>query len=222
MGWTGIYRNGRDSTADLLRHELTPRDSADPGAGVQDIALVGRNTAYVAYRQPGPGAACFAIVMLLRHSRDELMFKDMDEFMGPNESDCPKRILDLLTPIDPDDDRNGYARAWRERCRANLERRAVARELEPGDVIRFPQPFSFSDGTKLRSFVVDRPAPRKPLRLHAITGFDEDGRARPGYAHYRISNWRTRAFERLTPEQARAELEQERAAVLATHGLVVP
>jgi hypothetical protein len=222
MGWTGIYRNGRDSTADLLRHELTLRDSADPGAGVQDIALVGRNTAYVAYRQPGPGAACFAIVMLLRYSRDELMFKDMDEFMGPNESDCPKRILDLLTPIDPDDDRNGYARAWRERCRANLERRAVARELEPGDVIRFPQPFSFSDGTKLRSFVVDRPAPRKPLRLHAIVGYDDAGRPRPSSFSYRLSNWRTRAFERLTPAEAYDSYQKDRTAALTESGWEAP
>jgi hypothetical protein len=37
----------------------------------------------------------------------------MDETMGPVESRCPERILDLLTPTDSE-----YANEWRARCRA--------------------------------------------------------------------------------------------------------
>lgn len=222
MGWTGIYRNGRNSTADLLRRELSPRDHADPGAGVQDLAIVNRNVAYAAFRYPGPGAQCFAIVVLLKHSRDELMFKDMDEFMGPNESECPKRILDLLTPLDPDDDPNGYARVWRERCRTNLQRRATARALEPGDVVRFAHTFSFSDGAHLRSFVLGRPAPGRPLQLHAIVRFDDAGRPIPSHHAYRISNWRSRDFQPRSHKEAHDDHQKERADALASAGLKAP
>ena len=38
--------------------------------------------------------------------------KVIDETMGPCESECPKSILDLLTPTDSE-----FANAWRERCR---------------------------------------------------------------------------------------------------------
>ena len=38
-------------------------------------------------------------------------YKDMDETMGPVESNCPMRLLKLLTPTD-----NKWANEWRERC----------------------------------------------------------------------------------------------------------
>lgn len=217
MGWTSMPRtSGQDLKSTILNEFSNTSD--DPHAGPQDIAIVRRNTAYIAYREPGPGGKCFALIVLLRHEARELMMKDMSEFEGPNESECPERILDLLTPLDDRSDPRGWARAWRARCRANHQRRARARALAPGDVIRFPNPFSFSDGTTLRSFVVDRLAPGKPLRLHAIVGFDEDGRARPSYGHYRIRNWRARDFERLTLTQARRNYQQERAAAFTTIG----
>ena len=41
-------------------------------------------------------------------------YKDMDETMGPYQYDCPKGILDLLTPTD-----NEYANNWRQKCYEN-------------------------------------------------------------------------------------------------------
>src|SRR3546814_2261595 len=91
----------------------------------------------------GKGGEIFAIVCLVRwnpRAKDGYIFgyKDMDETMGPCEADCPARILDLLTPTDKE-----YAREWRARCCANLERRA--RQLADGDRIRLPEPMTFSE-----------------------------------------------------------------------------
>jgi hypothetical protein len=61
-----------------------------------------------------------AVVCLVRYNpndRDGYVFgyKDMDEGMGPFESECPVAILDLLTPTE-----RPHALAWRARCRANI------------------------------------------------------------------------------------------------------
>lgn len=45
-------------------------------------------------------------------------YKNMDETCGPCEDNCPKGILDLLTPIDSE-----YANDWRKRCYENLKKK---------------------------------------------------------------------------------------------------
>ena len=45
-------------------------------------------------------------------------YKDMDETMGPYKYDCPKGILDLLTPTE-----NEYANEWRKTCYAQLAKK---------------------------------------------------------------------------------------------------
>lgn len=79
-------------------------------------------------------------------------YKDMDETVGPNESDCPTAILDLLTPTE-----YPYAQAWRTRCRKNAAaRRALSSKPSPrpGQTIVFDQPLSFSDGRSFNRFEV--------------------------------------------------------------------
>lgn len=76
--------------------------------------------------RPGKPREVFALVCLVDHNpRDPegyvFGYKDMDEGMGPVESDCPVDILDMLTPTD-----RPYAIAWRERCRVNAARRRAA------------------------------------------------------------------------------------------------
>ena len=56
--------------------------------------------------------------------------KVIDETMGPCESECPKSILDLLTPTDSE-----YANAWRERCRANLQKKSWLKSVKVGQRI---------------------------------------------------------------------------------------
>ena len=65
-------------------------------------------------------------------------YKDMSETMGPYESNCPKSILDLLSPTD-----NEYANAWRQRCLENLSKKKdkdSLNNLPVGSVIRFEMP----------------------------------------------------------------------------------
>lgn len=45
-------------------------------------------------------------------------YKEMDETVGPCYYDCPKGILDLLTPIDSE-----WANNWRAKCREQLEKK---------------------------------------------------------------------------------------------------
>ena len=67
-------------------------------------------------------AACF----MLNYTREDYYnfgYKDMDESMGPNISNCPASILDLLAPVEEhpiSDESRQWASAWRERCRKNL------------------------------------------------------------------------------------------------------
>jgi hypothetical protein len=59
----------------------------------------------------------------------------LDETVGPNESDCPEAILDLLTPTE-----YPYAQAWRTRCREN----AAARRALSSKPRRVPARRSYS------------------------------------------------------------------------------
>ena len=52
-----------------------------------------------------------AVVCLVRTRGSVLVVKDMDESMGPVYYDCPKSILELLTPTD-----NENANEWRRMC----------------------------------------------------------------------------------------------------------
>ena len=58
-------------------------------------------------------------------------YKGIHENAGPGECDCPKSILDLLTPTDSD-----YANEWRRKCYARLERTRLS-DLPVGTEIEY-------------------------------------------------------------------------------------
>ena len=80
-------------------------------------------------------------------------YKDMDESCGPCYYDCPKGILDLLTPTDSE-----WANNWRTKCREQLEQKKnpnALNKLPVGTIIQVTMPFDthyFSKGevVKLR------------------------------------------------------------------------
>lgn len=83
------------------------------------------------------------VVCLTRVDRGDFGMKSMSETMGPCESDCPKSILDLLSPTDDE-----WALEWRDRCR----KRAAERKSKPtlgklpiGSIIEFER-----NGTTIR------------------------------------------------------------------------
>ena len=120
-------------------------------------SVVGRRTYYAAVEWISAGTEArevWGLVCLVRHNpgdREGLVFgyKDMSESMGPCESDCPARILDLLTATE-----NTYALAWRERCRARLSdrsARAAKPTPKPGDVVVLAEPILLRGGLLARS-----------------------------------------------------------------------
>ena len=96
------------------------------------------DNSYIYENIPETERKTWAVVFLTStDSRDYFNFsyKDMSEDMGPCESDCPASILSALSPTDDE-----YALAWRERCRANIEKKKdphALKNLPIGAVIRF-------------------------------------------------------------------------------------
>lgn len=74
-------------------------------------------------------AAVFLTCGKTRWDNTEWGYKDMDETMGPYKYDCPKGILDLLTPTDWEE-----ANKWRELCRKRL---AEKKEAKKGNKEKF-------------------------------------------------------------------------------------
>lgn len=69
----------------------------------------------------------------------DFSYKDMTEFSGPFKYDCPKAILDLLTPTD-----NECALNWRQKCRENLDNKKKLSKLPIGTVIKFIAPYDMA------------------------------------------------------------------------------
>ena len=66
-------------------------------------------------------------------------YKDMDETCGPYKYDCPKSILDLLTPTESE-----YANEWRKKCYETLAKKKdpnALSNLPEGSVIKVVLPF---------------------------------------------------------------------------------
>jgi hypothetical protein len=197
MGWLymqslgGHYgpRQYLDAQFTFTRPDLTSK--------VLRSALVGMRVYYAAIehvRHEKNERIVFAAVCLVRYNprdREGYIFgyKDMDETVGPNESDCPQAILDLLTPT-----KYPYAQTWRTRCRENAAaRRALSSKPSPrpGQSIVFDQALSFSDGRSLDRFeVVANP------RSHRTALF----RAADTGGLYRITNIKKRTYRLVDPD----------------------
>jgi len=75
---------------------------------------------------PNPSDFTTALVVLTEGSwGGNWSEKGMDESVGPREARCPAGILNTLTPLN-DHKYSEWARAWRDRCRANLAGRRAA------------------------------------------------------------------------------------------------
>lgn len=73
-------------------------------------------------------------------------YKNMDESCGPCECECPKGILDLLTPTE-----NEFANGWRKRCYENLRKKKDKNslgKLPVGSEIKF----TLYDGKEYTAF----------------------------------------------------------------------
>lgn len=116
MGWTSYHVDGNiDKKAECRKNigELYP---------VLKDTMRG-NTYYAAVKNENPDSEHYGDVfgLVIKTSVDNkeyfnFAYKMIEDNMGPCEAECPKAILDLLTPTD-----SKWANEWRDRCYKNLE-----------------------------------------------------------------------------------------------------
>jgi hypothetical protein len=193
MGWTYSQHRPR-SIFDFMKahfdfeNERTKREIIDVAASL--------TVAYAAYRVTNKAdnkSYVVALVVLLHHApnaKDGYVFgtKEMEEMMGPCESECPERILRQLSPLEefcpPGTSGFEWASNWRRRCEANIERKKKAAKVKLDTKIRFASEIAFTDGHKASEFTIERAFPRK-RRIFRSTA---NGRI------YWIRNWRKLDF----------------------------
>jgi hypothetical protein len=152
MGWTGTHRE-----KGITNKEWFEKSWAE-GYEQVDIASgsINRNNVYVALRKPDGNV--IGVVILTRWSPKEyfnFMEKSVSEDMGPREYDMPKRIYDLLSPLEevyPDADFEAdssarWAKEWREKIEAFHEKMANRVKLSDGLRVKVPYDLNFGNWT---------------------------------------------------------------------------
>jgi hypothetical protein len=146
MGWTSYHRDKGETHAEHFAKELNPNSE------ILESASKG-GTFYAAVRNKETGEV-WALVILFRwapRSYFNFTTKWMDETVGPCESECPEKILQLLTPTD-----SQWANEWRERCRKNLERavetRKQRKQVTVGSIIRTTTTLNFKNHGAAQEF----------------------------------------------------------------------
>ena len=118
MGWTGLPVNGRLNTTEI--NQIIDDALRSPDYRIIDRSgWAGWDHQYLLAElnpdvKPKDPTRRLIIVALARCTKTELRYKIMDESEGPNQTDCPLRILNAADLYPPP---RGYAAQWRERCR---------------------------------------------------------------------------------------------------------
>ena len=133
-------------------------------------------------------SATMALISSFALDKTEFYWSDEAEFCGPRHTDCPARILDLLSPL------SAFPAAWgnknaadcRATCRAKIKaRRDLGKNLTDGITIRFAEPITFGSGAVRDSFVF-----RKFGRKEYLTS---------GEQVFIIPDWKSRDFDIIAP-----------------------
>jgi hypothetical protein len=161
MGWTGTHVEKGGATREFER--MLNCENENGKWEMLRGAWHGRNEFYAAVRRTIKATGesyVFAFVAMVRWSRDwyNFTYKDMDESCGPCIHNCPKTILDLLSPLEehykPEDRKEdggyGWSKTWREACRENAKPRP---KIKDGSIIRLTVEASFTNGHKGKVFL---------------------------------------------------------------------
>lgn len=159
MGWLEYraehYKNGKVDRKAEMDSKYNWEDESRK-VEVLKSSMVG-STYYAAVRsfnkKNGFECVTAAICLTSTNNKDYFNFayKGMDESMGPYRYDCPKGILDLLTPTE-----NEYANEWRKACYENLAKKKnpnALNKLPVGTVIKVVMPFDtkfFNQGQEVK------------------------------------------------------------------------
>ncbi len=166
---------------------------------VLDVAIVNRTELYAAVQDTRTGfvVGCISLLQYTRDAYYNFGHKDMDEFCGPYATNCPERILRLLSPLDALDSKPTSsiesAQEWRNACWQKVQQRKNAIKLQHNDVIRFDQPFRFT-GREYDTFIFTKTA-GGGSRLYA-TKENHDG-LYPPHFWARVPKWRSRSYTKI-------------------------
>ncbi len=194
MGWTYTHINRGEAYKNLK--DIYTMENERIKSEVLRCFLKGFTTFYAAvkytYKETGKSFV-YAGVCKTHFGRGQWNFgyKEMEEFMGPSESDCPETIMKMLTPLDEiaeienyDKTKDGsytFAKRWRENCWQLINGK---KQLVNGAIVKAKTPIPFRDGSKIDTFEVKRD--RKRVRFLSFNV--ETGKASP-YGWYKLSKW---------------------------------
>lgn len=138
MGWTGIHYEG--NVVDYCNTEIWA-DHCEVLASSKRGNIV-----YQAIRNNKEGNVFAGVILISMDNKDYFNFhyKVMSENSGPCGTDCPKKILNLLTPTDSE-----WANEWRAK-----QNKKTSTKLQEGDKVEFDDEISFCDGSKHKTFIV--------------------------------------------------------------------
>ena len=182
MGWTTMHetRTAKQFFTDMFKKEE-----------LVDIAIKNFTVAYVALRCPENGYVFCQTFLLHRapKSYENFGYKPVSEFMGPVTTECPKRILDKLTPIEEiakhDKDLSErsleWAKEWREKCYENIKN---SKKLKNA-IIKTNEPVKFTSGAEYQYFK------RKGRKWFAIANY---GTKAEMLVPVRITGWRNTPY----------------------------
>jgi hypothetical protein len=156
MGWLTFNYQG------TAKQYFTKMINETKGLELIDISIKNFRTVYLAVKDVERGYVFCQVFLIHRAPKSYYNFgyKDISEFCGPVQSECPKRILDKLTPIEEFESLDGFsenslkwAKEWRERCRENIENSKKQKSLfSKGRVVKLENPLNFTNGKKFQYF----------------------------------------------------------------------
>jgi hypothetical protein len=157
----GTYYTTGASKQDIIRELLD--DSAYSNHKVIDKSISGNNLWVVIADKNNPELDRHIALYLLKADKDGWGYKPIDEQMGPYESNCPLRFLDMVPqPEGP------YAGEFRERVRAYHKQQQVKRKqrtgLRAGETVKARYGVSLA-GAAIESFRIES---TKPLLATAL------------------------------------------------------
>ena|ERR1035437_1619340 len=144
MGWTS-YHLERGQAGNELKKMLTWENESSKNELVQG-AFTSFREYYAAVKTTIKATGetyTWAFVAMVNWTRDDYNFsyKDLDETMGPNISNCPLSILKLLTPTEQIKMITGnarqYAKSWRIRCWENVLAKLDLKKITNGSIVKF-------------------------------------------------------------------------------------
>lgn len=179
MGWWSANKNNGQSFKEWATKKYTFEDDNIKHT-VLDVGVVNFHEVYMACerisKKDGVKYTYCLVALVRKDSYSELMVKEMDETMGPYYHNCPKKIMNLLSPV-----RKlrvmgrsySNAKDWRKTVLANHEKKAIIKNLVYGKTIKFNRLINFrQDGNDIKFDTFKMVEPKKMVfRAMGENGF---------------------------------------------------